>query len=164
MNEDSLVAVVDDSEFASHYRRGVDRRRRPYLLSDWRYAFVGRRRGARRASDRETLHVDWYPPSLLFFAMGLFTLSALDATLTLHLMRLGLVEEANPLMAPLIAHDLRLFVGVKVCMTAVCVVMLVVYARLRLFRSVPTARIGWYLCGGYALLVAYELALVRFFT
>lgn len=147
----------------SEQRRGVERRHTPYLLSDWRHAFGGRRRGSRRDTDqRSSVHVDWYPWPLLVCALALLGLSALDATLTLHLMTHGVVEEANPFMAPLLAHDVRLFVGVKLLITAVGAVALVVYGRLHLFGRVPMRRIGWWLAFSYSLLVGYELLLVRF--
>ncbi len=141
-------------------RRAADRRRTPYLLSDWRFAFGGRRRRTRRATDADDGHVDWYPASLLLCALAVFALSAIDATLTLRLMQLGLVEEANPFMAPLIGHDVRLFVGAKTLVTGVGVIALVIYSRLRLFRRVPMARIGWYLVVFYTLLVGYEALLL----
>lgn len=156
----TVEAHQQDAGEAAEKRRGQDRRRTPYLLSDWRYAFGGQRRGARRDDDPGALHTDWYPSSLLVAALAVVVLSAFDATLTLQLMQRGVVTEANPLMATLIGHDVRLFVGAKTLITAVGVVLLVVYARLRLFQRLTMESIGWYLAGFYTLLVGYEFSLL----
>ena len=144
-------------------RGGGDRRLRHPLLSDWRYAFRGRRKEFRRHTDYASARtvVDWYRPSLLFFIVSTYVLSGIDALLTLTLLGLGVVVEANPLMEMLINRDVALFVGVKSLITGIGLVSLVLYSKLRLFTHFKTELVIYVLFTLYCALVGYEIHLLH---
>ncbi|MEL6428284.1 MAG: DUF5658 family protein [Planctomycetota bacterium] len=115
-------------------RRGPrDRRARPTRALS-RYTFVGRRRGARRASEAGRQYVDRFRASELVLAAWIAGASAVDLALTLVHLRAG-GSEANPLMAWLIgAGGLGLFCAVKLAMTTLGSLVLLVHARFPLAR------------------------------
>jgi len=156
----SAAATGQESAHRGQRRLLPDRRQRHPLLSDWRWAVHGRRRGPRRDGDRHQ-QTDWYPPQLFLAAVGVLVLSAVDAGMTLHLLGTGMVEEANPLMRSLVEHDVSMFLHVKLLVTGLGLVLLVACADVELFRLVRTRRIAYALFAGYALLVAYEIHLLR---
>lgn len=145
-------------------RRGEDRRRRPHLLSLWHWALRGRRRLLRRRDDRLGVYPDRYPARLLGLVLAIFLLSVLDAMMTLRLLDMGVVEEANPLMRPLLTDDVQMFATVKVLVTAVGLILLAAYANLPLFRRYRLERVTAWLLIAYALLVTHELVLYALAT
>lgn len=152
------------SEALAESRRGdMDRRLRHPLLSDWRYAFRGRRRGFRRNYDYVSARtvLDWYRPSLLFFVVSTYVLSGVDAFLTLTLLGLGVVVETNPFMEMLMERDVALFVGVKTLVTGVGLVGLALYSKVRLFTHLQTELVIYALFTIYTALVGYEIYLMR---
>lgn len=135
-------------------RREADRRH-----FDWRtvlYGFVlSRRRNPRRAGDRRHPFTDWHHPWLLFLGIGVMMMSATDAFLTLRLLERGAVE-ANPFMRVLIDTDIQWFVGIKLILTGLGLMLLVYTSRVLLFRRI---RVGLLITGffcGYACLICYE--------
>ncbi len=135
-------------------RRGADRRR-----LGWRTVLHGflrsRRRRARRARDLRYPFSDWHHPWLLFLGIGLMTMSATDAFLTLRLIEHGAVE-ANPFMRVLIDADIQWFVVIKLTMTGLGLMLLVYTSRVLLFRRI---RVGLLITGffcSYACLICYE--------
>ncbi len=141
-------------------RKASDRRQKHVLYSDWRYAFRGRRRGFRRSALDLESGVDWYESSLLYMAIAILVLSAMDATFTLMLMDAGVVEEWNPFMRALMQNDVQLFANVKIAVTGFALVFLVAcyHGRVGRFR-LP---ISWILKAtlvGYTALICYELVL-----
>jgi Domain of unknown function (DUF5658) len=119
-----------------------------------------RRRGGRRPDDMHLAGRDWHAAHWLGAAVLVLLLSITDALMTLTLMRHG-AEEANPLMAPLIAGGGPAFAYWKLGLTIAGIVVLVVMARVRLFGLIPT---GWFLylaAAGYMVLVAYEWYLLH---
>ncbi len=103
--------------------------------------------------------LDWYPPKMMYLALGILLLSCTDALFTLNLLALG-AQEANFFMRVLLDRSVDLFLGIKIALTAVSVVFLVVLAQrrfmgwFRVFRVLQAAVIG------YALLIAYEIYLL----
>ena len=69
----------------------------------------------------------------------------------------GLVREANPVMDQLMRLDIQLFINVKAAVTGGCLLLLVTYARARLFGVVTTAHCLYAIAGFYMLLVSYEI-------
>ncbi len=138
--------------------RSCDRRRRHWRALLWG-TVRARRRRARRACDRTGYYVDWYESHLLFVAVAVLLLSCADAALTLTLLQTG-AEEANFLMAWLIDTDLTLFAGVKLGLTGMGLVVLVMHARFRVFRSVKVSHVLHLLVPVYLLLTVYEIALL----
>jgi hypothetical protein len=123
-----------------------------------RGGLLPRRRGGRRATDRE-LPVDFHDPYLLVLAVVMLALSITDALLTVKLMTDG-AEETNPLLAFVINEHPRLFALVKMALTGGGVVLLVALSRTRVFRVVRAGVFLPLLVLAYFSLVAYEAWLV----
>ena len=144
-------------------RTRADRRERHPLLADWRWGYRGRRKSLRRATDSHATHaiLDWYHPSLLFFIVATYVLSGIDAVLTLTLLDFGVASEVNPFMNLLIAEDVRLFAGVKALVTGIGLVCLTAYSNQCLFTRLRVDRLIYALFAIYALLVIYEIQLLK---
>jgi hypothetical protein len=139
-------------------RIGLDRRR-TVLRALWRGNFKRRRIAPRRDTERFVVVTDWFHPQWLAVAIGILLLCCADAFLTLTLIRHG-ATEVNPLMAPLVAGSGHAFAFWKMGLTSLCVVLLTVLARLRVFgRTVGV--ILYIALAAYVILVSYELFLLR---
>jgi len=122
-------------------------------------AFTRHRRYGRRRDDRLAFLVSWHDPRFFYLSLGVLVLSAMDAILTLHILRLGGVE-VNPVMDYLIHTDIQLFVGVKMALTGAALVVLVAQAQ---FRFLNRWRVEWLLRAllpAYLCLITYEVALI----
>jgi Domain of unknown function (DUF5658) len=129
-------------ESISEGRRGPDRRRRPTSPLD-ALCLEGRRRGPRRREERlGPYFVDRFRPHTLAMVVALLGLTLLDGVLTLELIEVN-SEEANPIMAHLLAQGSLTFLLGKYVMTAAGLPFLVVYQHYPLFRS--RFRVGWLL-------------------
>lgn len=163
LSASTSVAGIDPDAGHVNRRESSDRRLRHPLRFDWRYAFGGRRKDFRRRADLVSARtvLDWYRPSLLFFVVSTYVLSGIDAFLTLTLLGLGVVVEANPFMDILMQRDVALFVGVKSLITGVGLVSLVLYSKLRLFTHFQTELVIYLLFTLYSALVGYEIYLMH---
>ncbi|GMQ95626.1 MAG: hypothetical protein BMS9Abin14_074 [Gammaproteobacteria bacterium] len=143
-------------------RAPVDRRRRHPFLADWRWSHRGRRKSVRRGTDSHSSHVilDWYHPSLLFFIVGIYVLSGIDAILTVTLLEFGIAVEANVFMDLLLSESVRLFAGVKALVTGVGLVCLAAYSNQCLFARLRVDRVIYALFVVYTLLVFYQIRLL----
>lgn len=146
-------ASTDDAR-----RRGPDRRRdlpQAFLHSLYR----NRRRGMRRDEDRRRAHyVDVHGPGVVICAVTVLLLSCADSLFTLLLLQRG-AEEINPVMRALIDTDVGLFVGVKLALTAACVVFFVAHRNFWLFR-IRGHVILYGTLALYAALVNYQIHLL----
>lgn len=137
-----------------------ERRRGPDRRTDLARAFVhslyrNRRRGMRRIADQARGHyVDAHGPGVIVCAVTVLLLSCADSLFTLLLLQRG-AEEVNPVMRALIEADDTLFVGVKLALTAACLVFLVAHRNFRLFR-VQGHTILYASLGAYLILVNYQ--------
>jgi hypothetical protein len=118
-----------------------------------------RRRTNRRDLDDQTIVLDWYDPSLFIIAMGIVSMSCLDAIFTLKLLSLG-GEEINWFMRSLLEQDVRLFLLVKYTITASGVVFLVALSRMSLLKVLRVRNVLGIMCAIYASLIFYELYLL----
>lgn len=141
-------------------RRVVFDRRRPYLLSDWRYAFRGSRRGTRRPGEPATAGTDLYHPRILAVAVVILLLNALDAAFTLRLVSAGAAEEWNPIMRVLLQDDVQLFVNLKIAITSSALLFLIVCSNMVVLNRLRVERLLWLMMGGYLSLVCYHLVLL----
>lgn len=157
------ASVVEDGFTPDNGRARNDRRQRHPLLTDWTWSYRGRRRSVRRDTDSHRTHaiLDWYHPSLFFFIVVTYVLSGIDAILTLTLLELGVAEEANPFMHMLLAKNIHLFAGVKALVTGLGLVCLTAYSNQCLFARLRVDRLIYLLFAVYALLVIYEVSLLR---
>lgn len=137
-----------------------DRRRRPALLHYRAWGFGGRRKTVRRALDTAGGYLDFYPAGLLYAALAILVLSALDAALTLNLLQLGAATEANAIMAALLEKDVGLFINTKIAITALGLAILVVHAHFAVFRRLRVQLLIHGMLAMYAALIVYELTLL----
>ena len=140
-------------------RRGPERRKR-VLWSLVYGSFHPRRRGPRRDGENLVAAVDWHHPQWLAIGILIVVLSCGDALLTLMLMARG-AYEINPLMAVLIGGSAARFAYVKIGLTAVGVVLLTQFARLRTFGRIPVGFILYSVLMLYGTLILYEFQLLR---
>jgi hypothetical protein len=136
-------------------RAGIDRRTRAWqalLAGAWR----ARRRNLRRDEHGSLGHVDWHAPQWFAAALLVLLLSLADTFLTLVLVHHGAIE-ANPLMRAFVNGDEREFALVKMALTAWGVAVLVVLARVPVFRRYVAGPILVGAATLYALVVGYEL-------
>ena len=140
-------------------RSGVERRHMS-VAAYWRGALNPRRRFGRRTSDQSYPIVDWHSPRVLALVLMILGLSAMDGVLTIMLISQG-ANEANPLMALFVPHNLGWFAAVKLGMTSIGAAVLVACARMRLFRLFPGEVLLYFVVGCYGALIAYELHLLE---
>jgi len=154
---------VDGGLTPDNQRARSERRQCHPLLTDWKWSYRGRRKSVRRNTDNHRTHaiLDWYHPSLFFFIVVTYVLSGIDAILTLTLLELGVAEEANPFMHMLLAKNIHLFAGVKALVTGLGLVCLAAYSNRCLFTRLRVDRLIYLLFAVYALLVVYEVSLLR---
>lgn len=146
---------------ASHAerRRRPDRRRqivRALLMS----SFMRRRRGPRRVSDVSIACTDSHQPQWVVVGFLILLLCLADALLTLTLLGHGALE-VNPVMAELVSRDARVFVAIKLGLTAGGVVLLILTARVRAFGRLPVGVVLYAVLVTYTALVAYEISLLQ---
>lgn len=143
---------------ATHDRRTRKERRRRTLAAYWRGARNPRRRDGRRAEDRFYPIIDWHSGRVFALIMLILTLCVVDGVLTVILMSHG-AEEANPIMAFFVPHELGWFAAAKLSLTAVGMMVLAVCSRMRVFRGIPGEAFLYAVLGGYVWLIVYELQL-----
>jgi hypothetical protein len=143
----------------SDRRHGTERRQR-VVRALLQGSVTPRRRGPRRADERNLAAVDWHHPQWLAIAMLIVMCCCADAFLTLMLLEHG-AREANPFMAPLVGGPSLRFALVKIGATAAGVVLLTQLARLRAFGRVPVGALLYSVLLLYAVLIAYELKLLN---
>jgi hypothetical protein len=140
-------------------RRVSIERRRSVFRALWHGNFARRRLAPRRSGERHAAVTDWHHPQWLAVAISVLLLSAADALLTLTLISHGAVE-VNPFMVPLVHGTGHGFAFWKMGLTAMGVVVLTVFARLRV-RGRAVGGALYVALAGYIALVSYELFLLR---
>lgn len=119
----------------------------------------GGRRVEIRRNGTSHAYVDRYHPSLVYASIGIVILCCADAYFTLMLLQRGAVE-VNPVMDALIRASVQSFVNVKIIWTCVAVVFLLLHTNFLIFNLLSTARVIYTLFAGYAILIAYQIALL----
>jgi hypothetical protein len=131
----------------------------------WRAFLYGnfrpRRRVSRRTADEHHFLFDWHEPRILYLALGILLLSCTDALFTLNLLEAG-ANEGNTVMASMLDQSVDRFLAVKIGVTAFSLVLLVVAARRKLFRSFSVEHLLQAFCAGYVLLIGYEIYLAMY--
>lgn len=141
-------------------RRQTDRRGPVPFFSRYQLAFSGRRRHDRRSDPGQPSYTDHYGLSTILCALAVVIMSALDAAFTLRLLSAGAVE-LNSVMAVLIEQDIRKFVVFKLALTSLAVLLLVIHQDARVGSWLRVRHIHYAAIAGYALLIGYELTLLR---
>ena len=140
-------------------RRASHDRRRSVLHALWHGNFARRRHAPRRHTERHFAVTDWFHAQWLVVGISILLLCVADALLTLTLISHG-AEEINPLMAPLVKGSGHTFGYWKIGLTAAGVLVLTLLARVRYWgKAIGT--ILYVVLGAYAVLVAYEVFLLR---
>jgi hypothetical protein len=140
-------------------RLDTDERRRH---SAWSFLYGGfrpRRRSGRRNEDHHQIFLDWHEPRLLYLGLAVLLMSCADALFTLNILAGG-GEELNGIMDHLIGSDIAQFLGVKIGLTAMSVIVLVMLANRRFLGRVSVVRLLQFFCVGYFVLMAYEIYLL----
>lgn len=143
----------------SDRRRPSDRRKQT-IKALIHGSFNPRRQGARREGEQNLASVDWHHPQWLAVAILTLLMCVADALLTMTLLQRG-AYEANPFMAPLVHGSPLIFALTKFGLTAGGLVVLILLARARVFRSVPVSLVLYGLLLIYSTLIAYELWLLE---
>jgi Domain of unknown function (DUF5658) len=140
-------------------RRPADRRKRTLRALIYG-SFHPRRLGSRRDGEQSFAAVDWHHPQWLAVAMLTLLMCVADALLTITLLQRG-AYEANPLMEPLVHGSPLAFASIKFGLTAGGLIVLILLARVRLFRNVPVAFVLYAVLVAYAVLIGYEVWLLE---
>lgn len=141
-------------------RYNVDRRQtqaHPWLNI---HSLSGRRRQHRRESDlyNPALTLDWHHPHLLYITLATLFLCFADAHNTLQLLWDGAVE-VNGFMDTLIHKSVALFMGIKLGLTAVCLIILVSHHHFTLLNRIRVRYLLYTVFSIYVGLIGYELAI-----
>ncbi len=143
----------------SDRRLNQDRREKTW----WSLCYGGvrpRRKSHRREADVMGGNTDWLDSELLYLTMGILVLCTADAIITLNLLTIG-AREANLLMAHLIERNEFLFGATKMALTGLGLVLMVMYARFRLFRLITVQNVLRIIFIAYFALISYEIVLYR---
>jgi hypothetical protein len=158
--QETRVRITDRVKDKEDLRVRADRRRRTFPTL--RYLLAGgRRRGVRRAQDRERIVVfDRYSPRLFGSIMGILFLSLLDAVLTIYLIEHG-ATELNPVMDYFLKKGPLLFTVAKYALTCVAVVILLLVVNSVVPRSKFRAhRLFPYALIAFGSVIVWEIMLV----
>ena len=134
MNSYEQAEDSKDAQIAIERRDRYDRRI-PSFKGFIYGLFLTRRRGPRRAENFLSHHTDWYDVKLLVLALSLLLLSCIDAAMTMKLLSMGAIE-LNPIMDQLLKQGTKYFVGIKIAVTALCIIVLVAHNRFKIFRTI----------------------------
>ena len=120
----------------------------------------GRRRHNRRLADQSHgYYVDRYEAGWIAAAVAIMVFGCIDGWTTLYLLQHG-AREANPLMEMLLSRNPGLFVGVKMALTSVGVMIMICHCKFRILRGLPGSRLLLISLVLYAVLVGFELRLL----
>lgn len=120
----------------------------------------GRRMQERRLNIKTPAYVDRYAGHLMFCAIAIMMLSAVDAFFTLNILARG-GEEINPFMAVLIEDSVSKFIGFKLALTSLALVLLTMHHNVLLTENIRVRHVEYLLLSGYTFLIGYELFLLR---
>jgi len=141
-------------------RVGVDRRRK--TIPSLRYLVAGgRRRGVRRAGDKQRIIIlDRYSPRILAAIVGTLCLSLLDAVLTLSLIDHG-AAEVNPLMDYFLNKGTLIFTSVKYLLTSLAVVIFLLLDHNVLPRTrFRMSSLFTFAIASFTIVVVWEIVLI----
>jgi hypothetical protein len=119
----------------------------------------GKRKNERRANCGKPAYVDYYTGHLLFCTITIILLSALDAFLTLNILANG-GEELNWFMAVLIEDSIEKFVGFKLALTAMALMLLVIHHNVQLTTKIRVRHVKYMILCFYSALIGYEFYLL----
>ena len=123
---------------------------------------LGQRVTDRRDSKKRgsAAYVDRHTWSVVLSVIGIMILSAMDAFFTLNILAKG-GEELNIFMAILIEDNISKFVGIKLALTALALLLLTIHHNVKLIARVRVRHLQYMILAGYATLIGYELHLLE---
>lgn len=95
--------------------------------------------------------------------IAILFLSILDAFFTLNILANG-GEELNWFMAVLIEDSVGKFIGFKMALTSLALVMLIIHHDVQLTEKIRVRHIKYMILSGYSVLIGYELYLLELAT
>lgn len=141
--------------------RSQDRRQdMPFFCAFHLGIKAGRRTGERRTGRGKPGYVDYYAGHLMLCAIAILFFSALDAFLTLNILAKG-GEELNWFMAVLIEDSVEKFIGFKLALTSMALMLLVIHHNVQLTHNLRVRHIKYSILLGYGTLIGYELHLLE---
>ncbi len=156
-----------DGSFETERRISNDRRQRSTRALS-RYSHGGKRQLARRGDDHRLrkgankgYYIDKYEPKMLVTILSILLLSLADAYLTTLIIAHG-GEELNILMDMLIKESIFLFIIGKYAITASCLIFLLVHRNFHVFGNFKVTHALSGLLFLYIVLIAYEIAILKF--
>ena len=120
----------------------------------------GQRMKARRLNIKAPVYVDRYAGHLMLCAIAIMMLSAVDAFFTLNILARG-GEEINPFMAVLIEDSVGKFIGIKLALTSLALILLTMHHNVLLTEKIRVRHVEDLVLSGYTFLIGYELFLLR---
>lgn len=124
---------------------------------------LGRRVDGRRDDSKKRsspAYVDRYSWRVVLCVIGIMILSAMDAFFTLNILAKG-GEELNIFMAVLIEDNIAKFVGIKLALTALALLLLTIHHNVKLIARFRVRHLQYMVLTGYATLIGYELHLLE---
>ena len=160
MMKKCMPAAAADAGVVVERRSGGDRRNRSFNFLRRPFS-PGRRRMLRRKTDRRRFFLfDYYSPKLFYAIVLVLMLSVTDALLTLWLVDEG-ARELNPVMAYFLAFGPNIFLLSKYLMTAVSVVIVVLFNYITFQRvRFPIGELLGVFAGCFAAVVIWETVLL----
>lgn len=119
----------------------------------------GRRVGERRLKWNKLNYVDRYPGHLMLCIIAILMLSSLDAHLTLNILSRG-GEELNWLMLAAMNESIEKFIGVKLALTGLAIVLLTIHHDMHYWWSLRVRHMLYLTLTGYVGLIGYEIMLL----
>ncbi len=144
---------------ASNHRYQNRRRGTPFFCAFHLGIKTGRRMSGRRVERGRPVYVDYYSGQLMLCTVLILFLSALDAFLTLNILAGG-GEELNWFMSILIEDSIEKFVGFKLALTAMALILLVIHHDVRIIRKIRVRHFKYIILLGYSTLIGYEFYLL----
>ncbi len=119
----------------------------------------GRRVSERRSNWNKLNYVDFYPSHLMLCIITILMLSCVDAHLTLNILSRG-GEELNWFMLATLNESVEKFVGVKMALTGLAVIMLVIHHNVQYLWKFRVRHMLYLTLAGYFWLIGYEVMLL----
>lgn len=120
---------------------------------------TGKRASERRAGRGKPGYVDYYSGHLMLCTVAILCLSLLDAFFTLNILANG-GEELNWFMAVLIEDSVEKFIGFKLALTSLALILLVIHHNVQLTQRIRVRHLKYMILAGYSVLIGYELHLL----
>ena len=149
----SYAAIMDN-------RRQERRSKTPFFCLYQIGIKKGRRMKERRLNIQTPVYVDRYTGHLMLCAIAIMILSAMDAFFTLNILAGG-GSEVNPFMAVLIEDNVSKFIGVKLALTSLALILITMHHNVLLTEKIRVRHVEYLVLSGYTFLISYELYLLR---